>query len=101
MKGPRFEPCPIHSGILFSTENGDGALKRRSTRILIGLAHLEVRTKYRKHVLDQVGAIENLLRDAVQLHKFSQKFGVRRSEEHTSELQSHVNLVCRLLLEKK
>src|SRR5690242_3645807 len=32
-------------------------------------------------------------------------YGVRiaadRSEEHTSELQSHVNLVCRLLLEKK
>src|SRR4051812_50190139 len=26
---------------------------------------------------------------------------VDRSEEHTSELQSHVNLVCRLLLEKK
>src|SRR6202041_4143651 len=24
-----------------------------------------------------------------------------RSEEHTSELRSHVNLVCRLLLEKK
>src|SRR5260370_27460371 len=33
-----------------------------------------------------VGAIE--IRDA-------------RSEEHTSELQSHLNLVCRLLLEKK
>src|SRR6266480_6516566 len=27
--------------------------------------------------------------------------GPARSEEHTSELQSHVNLVCRLLLEKK
>src|SRR5690242_21337168 len=27
--------------------------------------------------------------------------GAGRSEEHTSELQSHVNLVCRLLLEKK
>src|SRR5260370_34351925 len=26
---------------------------------------------------------------------------LRRSEEHTSELQSHLNLVCRLLLEKK
>src|SRR5690242_21054633 len=25
----------------------------------------------------------------------------QQSEEHTSELQSHVNLVCRLLLEKK
>src|SRR5260370_42011651 len=28
-------------------------------------------------------------------------FGEARSEEHTSELQSHLNLVCRLLLEKK
>ena len=27
--------------------------------------------------------------------------GFKRSEEHTSELQSLVNLVCRLLLEKK
>src|SRR5260221_9210109 len=27
--------------------------------------------------------------------------GARRSEEHTSELQSHSDLVCRLLLEKK
>src|SRR5467141_4754830 len=26
---------------------------------------------------------------------------LKRSEEHTSELQSHLNLVCRLLLEKK
>ena len=26
---------------------------------------------------------------------------VKRSEEHTSELQSHSDLVCRLLLEKK
>src|SRR5256885_13197708 len=35
---------------------------------------------------------------------FSRSFGVRlpgRSEEHTSELQSPCNLVCRLLLEKK
>src|SRR5207237_10718152 len=28
-------------------------------------------------------------------------FDGKRSEEHTSELQSHLNLVCRLLLEKK
>src|SRR5260370_6295172 len=27
--------------------------------------------------------------------------GYARSEEHTSELQSHLNLVCRLLLEKQ
>src|SRR5260370_5061324 len=30
-----------------------------------------------------------------------QKSSITRSEEHTSELQSHLNLVCRLLLEKK
>src|SRR5260370_32683844 len=29
------------------------------------------------------------------------RYGKKRSEEHTSELQSHLNLVCRLLLEKK
>src|SRR5215204_7726143 len=28
-------------------------------------------------------------------------YGCQRSEEHTSELQSHSDLVCRLLLEKK
>src|SRR5690348_17416689 len=31
----------------------------------------------------------------------SLRFSVSRSEEHTSELQSPVHLVCRLLLEKK
>src|SRR2546427_6700446 len=30
-----------------------------------------------------------------------EKYGRKRSEEHTSELQSQSNLVCRLLLEKK
>src|SRR3989442_14010857 len=29
------------------------------------------------------------------------RWGMRRSEEHTSELQSRPHLVCRLLLEKK
>src|SRR5690242_21849694 len=33
--------------------------------------------------------------------KWTLIISVHRSEEHTSELQSHVNLVCRLLLEKK
>src|SRR2546430_6986078 len=32
---------------------------------------------------------------------FLLQIGVQRSEEHTSELQSQSNLVCRLLLEKK
>src|SRR5438132_10443053 len=36
-------------------------------------------------------------RDAVRQHRAR----IDRSEEHTSELQSHSDLVCRLLLEKK
>src|SRR5690242_20937440 len=38
--------------------------------------------------------VVRIVADVVDAH-------VDRSEEHTSELQSHVNLVCRLLLEKK
>src|SRR5207237_6802484 len=42
---------------------------------------------------------------AVHIHSFSAMTlrdpNANRSEEHTSELQSHLNLVCRLLLEKK
>ena len=33
--------------------------------------------------------------------KYVKQLGATRSEEHTSELQSPCNLVCRLLLEKK
>src|SRR5437879_11362890 len=36
-----------------------------------------------------------------RLHRLSQDHGQGRSEEHTSELQSPMYLVCRLLLEKK
>src|SRR5260370_4322459 len=36
-----------------------------------------------------------------RLKKKSPSAASVRSEEHTSELQSHLNLVCRLLLEKK
>src|SRR5260370_29914860 len=38
-------------------------------------------------------------RDSISLWHISSN--TLRSEEHTSELQSHLNLVCRLLLEKK
>src|SRR2546430_5710763 len=40
--------------------------------------------------------------DGLELHRGARRAGsVSRSEEHTSELQSQSNLVCRLLLEKK
>src|SRR5690242_20868726 len=42
-----------------------------------------------------------LLADVDEVETNFREASVVRSEEHTSELQSHVNLVCRLLLEKK
>src|SRR5690606_40519472 len=39
--------------------------------------------------------------DSCELYLGDEFLGIIRSEEHTSELQSRENLVCRLLLEKK
>src|SRR5438132_2990139 len=47
-----------------------------------------------------VGAVDNDLRACETLRQNRPNWSVR-SEEHTSELQSHSELVCRLLLEKK
>src|SRR2546430_3494547 len=38
---------------------------------------------------------------AIKRHNMAPRHMAARSEEHTSELQSQSNLVCRLLLEKK
>src|SRR5260370_15866221 len=46
------------------------------------------------YTLEAIGELE-------RLHKPFFDTIHQRSEEHTSELQSHLNLVCRLLLEKK
>src|SRR5256885_4092971 len=42
-----------------------------------------------------------LSRPALRAQSRPRRMGEHRSEEHTSELQSPCNLVCRLLLEKK
>src|SRR5256885_4565240 len=62
------------------------------------------------HRGSQVGCAKSADSHAPSAHKTNQPaqrgdslrfFRRRRSEEHTSELQSPCNLVCRLLLEKK
>src|SRR5699024_11861059 len=44
---------------------------------------------------------ENLVVSVIDTALFAQNVAIARSEEHTSELQSRFDLVCRLLLEKK
>src|SRR5260370_22273094 len=53
-----------------------------------------------RSVLDAIQLQSGPLHDCVILVVGNSR-NAKRSEEHTSELQSHLNLVCRLLLEKK
>src|SRR2546426_6211883 len=59
-----------------------------------GQIHLERRDFDLKSLVDHTMEVFALRAEAKGLE-------LRRSEEHTSELQSPCNLVCRLLLEKK
>src|SRR5256885_8427315 len=56
-----------------------------------------------RRIAEQEALLELLTRRRDELTQRKSPAGVRRyrSEEHTSELQSPCNLVCRLLLEKK
>src|SRR5256885_3027143 len=51
--------------------------------------------------LTEVGSNDDAPSRATSALSFAAVAGTTRSEEHTSELQSPCNLVCRLLLEKK
>src|SRR5467141_1305442 len=80
-------------------------------RILAAQEHTTVGGYGEVHYTNPTGpktpAVVTLARFVVYLaHSFDDRLAFRselevRSEEHTSELQSHLNIVCRLLLEKK
>src|SRR5207249_5581698 len=74
---PEIEPAEIHSGVRHPGPS-DETLRQR-------VPDLQV-------LQPQIGRVDLLQR---------RRLIVPRSEEHTSELQSRFDLVCRLLLEKK
>src|SRR5438034_8615918 len=65
--------------------------------------HLRLSLLWRHCNFRQVFGRNQRLEALFQLSRFRQsgQMVIIRSEEHTSELQSHSDLVCRLLLEKK
>src|SRR5438876_7638220 len=59
-------------------------------------------TLFRSDLREQAVVLWRAIQQAQRAVKEKSRIGAdRRSEEHTSELQSPVHLVCRLLLEKK
>src|SRR3712207_8445473 len=71
----------------------------RDTLTAAGIEDFRIGTLLRSHTLDNsFNAFESIIVYLHVLYGFSYS---RRSEEHTSELQSRQYLVCRLLLEKK
>src|SRR2546430_12407295 len=72
-------------------------LDRIAVMAALNLAHEFLRARDRESRVDSgVGVRVRALRERVE-----GVLGKGRSEEHTSELQSQSNLVCRLLLEKR
>src|SRR2546422_6192754 len=83
----RFRSLVEHSTDVIALLDTDGTIRysSASTHLVLGYS-----------------GTENLGRDAFELiHPDDRLRALERSEEHTSELQSRLHLVCRLLLEKK
>src|SRR5262245_22484380 len=82
-----------------------GSMRRRIDRPVVDLPHPDSPTRPRVSpaMMSKVTSSTACTR-ATSLEKRPPRMGkyfLRRSEEHTSELQSLRHLVCRLLLEKK
>src|SRR6266487_2454937 len=100
---PRGAAVPSHCGELLKPENAV---------LLASLVHVDQTLQLREFVADLSDHFNVLLvadqrlrsgeiQDVVNLGLLELLVDGDRSEEHTSELQSPVHLVCRLLLEKK
>src|SRR5260370_22646356 len=76
-------------------------VKERELRVVLqcydpmagGNRHYDLNNFAHREPLDELNPLHKWVHDGRNC--------LGRSEEHTSELQSHLNLVCRLLLEKK
>src|SRR2546426_6718401 len=63
-----------------------------------GQTEIEMRFKSLTRMADQMLMYKYVVKNVCRRHGYTATFMPKRSEEHTSELQSPCNLVCRLLL---
>src|SRR6266480_5089521 len=105
--GSRFEARTAYRPRSFRSGRGEIAMKIRTNRVrfLAGIVSLVVlailaacyaKTSVAQKAPSTTYYTHGRIYTNDRAHPWAE-----RSEEHTSELQSHVNLVCRLLLEKK
>src|SRR5690606_40770415 len=91
---PTRRSSDLHQADSLAIGRGGGALANQLQRLLVGVLHAEQEALPTRSLVEMqdIGIAD----DIVGAGRADQ-----RSEEHTSELQSRENLVCRLLLEKK
>src|SRR5690348_18175347 len=75
--------------------------RRSSDLFMIAALLAPIGMLIRFGILAPLSVLSPKLREAVVAKYSGLQINPKRSEEHTSELQSPVHLVCRLLLEKK
>src|SRR5690606_40664179 len=81
-------------------QEASGVLKIKA--ISAGMARLIIQSRNTGHIIAGLLELSNpKMNRAIELLMPRSAIANVRSEEHTSELQSRENLVCRLLLEKK
>src|SRR2546429_3638307 len=102
-KDKRNETLELHTGPIQSYAEDTSANHTPSQdeiRLRAYEIHLERGDLPGNEFDDWLQAERELERPAPKAERFSIKRASERSEEHTSELQSRLHLVCRLLLEK-
>src|SRR5262249_60690219 len=92
-------PPPLHDALPISVENHHPSVV--APRDVREMLQIRAGTQRARHDFDVRIAQRNFGRDKLDRHRVFRAHAANRSEEHTSELQSLTNLVCRLLLEKK
>src|SRR2546430_4533139 len=86
---PEIYPLPLHAALPISTAPAGGQSVQYRSAAGVEYRAVQVRSPAPRAPSPPIHATR------------SGSFSSARSEEHTSELQSQSNLVCRLLLEKK
>src|SRR5438309_9265873 len=101
MERPASSSTPFPYTTRFRSASRLAALLPEEERGRFSVAAIADALAFREEEQDCVEVVEQALTDMDEGRGLISLEEARRSEEHTSELQSQFHLVCRLLLEKK